>query len=68
MTQGFRLAAATGLHKGDRPYQQDQVLMMSHWPIWSECGADRKMRAKPSDWKAQIGRQWHTVCRAEAAI
>ncbi|MET3494554.1 PP2C family protein-serine/threonine phosphatase [Variovorax boronicumulans] len=30
MTQGFRLAAATGLHKGDRPYQQDQVLMMSH--------------------------------------
>jgi serine/threonine protein phosphatase PrpC len=30
MTQGFRLAAATGLHKGDRPYQQDQVLVMSH--------------------------------------
>jgi len=30
MTQGFRLAAATGLHKGDRPFQQDQVLMMSH--------------------------------------
>ena len=30
MTQGFRLAGATGLHKGDRPYQQDQVLMMSH--------------------------------------
>lgn len=30
MTRGFRLAAATGLHKGDRPYQQDQVLMMSH--------------------------------------
>ncbi|NVM91686.1 PP2C family serine/threonine-protein phosphatase [Variovorax sp. SG517] len=30
MTQGFRLAAATGLHKGDRPYQQDQVLLMSH--------------------------------------
>jgi len=30
MTQGFRLAAATGLHKGDRAYQQDQVLMMSH--------------------------------------
>jgi serine/threonine protein phosphatase PrpC len=30
MTRGFRLAAATGLHKGDRPYQQDQVLIMSH--------------------------------------
>ncbi len=30
MIQGFRLAAATGLHKGDRPYQQDQVLLMNH--------------------------------------
>jgi serine/threonine protein phosphatase PrpC len=30
MTQSFRLAAATGLHQGDRPYQQDQVLFMSH--------------------------------------
>jgi len=30
MTQGFRLIAATGLHKGDRAYQQDQVLMISH--------------------------------------
>jgi serine/threonine protein phosphatase PrpC len=30
MTQGFRLAAATGLHRGDRPYQQDQVLIMNH--------------------------------------
>jgi len=30
MTQGFRLSAATGLHKGDRAYQQDQVMMISH--------------------------------------
>ena len=30
MTRGFRLAAATGLHKGDRPYQQDQVLLLNH--------------------------------------
>jgi PPM family protein phosphatase len=30
MTRSFRLAAATGLHQGDRPYQQDQVLIMSH--------------------------------------
>ena len=30
MTRGFRLAAATGLHKGDRPYQQDQVLVLEH--------------------------------------
>ncbi|QRF59997.1 PP2C family serine/threonine-protein phosphatase [Variovorax paradoxus] len=30
MTQGFRLVAATGLHKGDRPYQQDQVLLIAH--------------------------------------
>ena len=27
---GHRLAAATGLHRGDRPYQQDQVLLMAH--------------------------------------
>lgn len=30
MTRGFRLAAATGLHQGDRPYQQDQVLLATH--------------------------------------
>ena len=30
MTKGFRLAIATGLHQGDRPYQQDQVLVISH--------------------------------------
>lgn len=28
--RGFRLSAATGLHQGDRPYQQDQVMLMSH--------------------------------------
>ncbi|AMM23068.1 PP2C family protein-serine/threonine phosphatase [Variovorax sp. PAMC 28711] len=30
MNRGFRLTAATGLHKGDRPYQQDQVLVIAH--------------------------------------
>ncbi|MBB3176778.1 PP2C family serine/threonine-protein phosphatase [Variovorax sp. Sphag1AA] len=30
MTRSFRLAAATGLHQGDRPYQQDQVMIASH--------------------------------------
>jgi serine/threonine protein phosphatase PrpC len=30
MTRGFRLSAATGLHKGDRAYQQDQVTLISH--------------------------------------
>jgi serine/threonine protein phosphatase PrpC len=30
MTRGFRLSAATALHKGDRPYQQDQVAVLSH--------------------------------------
>ncbi|MEJ8858703.1 protein phosphatase 2C domain-containing protein [Variovorax robiniae] len=30
MSRGFRIAAATGLHKGDRPYQQDQVLLIEH--------------------------------------
>lgn len=28
--QAFRLSAATGLHKGDRAYQQDQVEILSH--------------------------------------
>lgn len=30
VTQGFRLSAATGLHKGDRAYQQDQVEVLPH--------------------------------------
>ena len=29
-TQGFRLSAATGLHKGDRAYQQDQIELLVH--------------------------------------
>jgi PPM family protein phosphatase len=29
-TLAYRLLAATGLHKGDRPYQQDQVLILRH--------------------------------------
>jgi len=27
---GYRLSAATGLHRGDRPYQQDQVRLIKH--------------------------------------
>ena len=30
MTKAFRLIASTGLHKGDREYQQDQVVLLSH--------------------------------------
>ena len=30
MTQGYRLTASTGIHKGDRDYQQDQVILLSH--------------------------------------
>lgn len=30
MPASFRLLAATGLHRGDRPYQQDQVLLIAH--------------------------------------
>ena len=30
MSTGYRIAAATGLHKGDRPYQQDQVAVYPH--------------------------------------
>ncbi len=29
-TLGYRLAAATGIHRGDRAYQQDQVQMIAH--------------------------------------
>jgi len=29
-SQGFRISAATGLHKGDRAYQQDQIELMVH--------------------------------------
>jgi len=30
MSQGYRLSASTGIHKGDREYQQDQVALLSH--------------------------------------
>jgi serine/threonine protein phosphatase PrpC len=30
MTKAFRLTASTGIHKGDREYQQDQVALISH--------------------------------------
>jgi len=30
MSKGYRLIAATGIHKGDRDYQQDQVAVFSH--------------------------------------
>ena len=36
MSKGYRLTASTGIHKGDRDYQQDQVLLLSH-PRVSGC-------------------------------
>ena len=30
MDKGYRLSAATGIHKGDREYQQDQVALLAH--------------------------------------
>ena len=30
MTNGYRITASTGIHKGDRDYQQDQVALLSH--------------------------------------
>jgi serine/threonine protein phosphatase PrpC len=30
MNQGYRLTASTGIHKGDREYQQDQVAVLNH--------------------------------------
>ena len=29
-TKGYRLTAATGIHRGDREYQQDQVSLLTH--------------------------------------
>lgn len=33
---GYRLSAATAIHRGDRPYQQDQVALVQH-PRASSC-------------------------------
>lgn len=30
LPEAYRLSAATGLHCGDRPYQQDQVEIFTH--------------------------------------
>jgi serine/threonine protein phosphatase PrpC len=30
MAKGYRLTASTGIHRGDREYQQDQVALISH--------------------------------------
>ena len=30
MSKGYRITAATGIHKGDREYQQDQVVILAH--------------------------------------
>jgi PPM family protein phosphatase len=30
MSKGFKLTASTGIHKGDREYQQDQVALIAH--------------------------------------
>ncbi|MGP1629071.1 MAG: PP2C family protein-serine/threonine phosphatase [Giesbergeria sp.] len=36
MAKAFRLIASTGIHKGDREYQQDQVLLLAH-PRYKGC-------------------------------
>lgn len=36
MSKPFRLTASTGIHKGDREYQQDQVVLLSH-PRYNGC-------------------------------
>lgn len=30
MSKGYRITASTGIHKGDREYQQDQVALLNH--------------------------------------
>lgn len=36
MSKGYRLSAATGIHRGDRDYQQDQVALLTH-PTATGC-------------------------------
>ena len=36
MSKPFRLIASTGIHKGDRDYQQDQVAVLAH-PRFNGC-------------------------------
>lgn len=36
MTKAYRLTASTGIHKGDREYQQDQVVLLAH-PRFNGC-------------------------------
>lgn len=36
MAKGYRLSAATGIHKGDRDYQQDQLALLAH-PRFTGC-------------------------------
>ena len=36
MSKGYRITASTGIHKGDRDYQQDQVNLLSH-PRMTGC-------------------------------
>ncbi|MHA7600826.1 PP2C family protein-serine/threonine phosphatase [Alicycliphilus sp. T452] len=36
MTKAFRISASTGIHKGDRTYQQDQVALLPH-PRFNGC-------------------------------
>lgn len=30
MSNGYRITASTGIHKGDRDYQQDQIILLNH--------------------------------------
>ena len=36
MSKAFRITASTGIHKGDRSYQQDQVALLTH-PRYNGC-------------------------------
>lgn len=65
MVKAFRLTASTGIHKGDRAYQQDQVALLVH-PRFNGCVlgvlADgmggRSGGRKASDQVMMTARQW----------
>jgi serine/threonine protein phosphatase PrpC len=62
--QAFRLSAATGLHKGDRAYQQDQVEIMTtavpraaRWPCVADGMGGKSGGRKAADQVLLTGRQ-----------
>ena len=64
MSKGYRLTASTGIHKGDRDYQQDQVILLNHprvsgcvMAVWAEGMGGPSGGRKASDQVMMTARQ-----------